>query len=308
MSAELRIVEGGLFTTVQDLGRTGYQRLGVPPSGALDPISLRSANLVAGNPPGTAALEMCRLGCTIEVEADSARFALAGADVGQPMLQSFTLGRGETLKIGRISGGACYLAVEGGFALTPVLGSLSTYTRAGFGGLHGGRLQAGDLLPLTQPAASSGPERRLPHPVPAERDRPLRVVLGPQDDHFSEEAIDALLSADFTVTPEADRRGLRLSGPRLVHLGRPEITSDGNATGCLQVPGSGQPIALLPDRHTTGGYPKICTVITADLHRLGQSVPGTVLRFEAVAPEQARVALARLETAMAGMTDLLRKA
>nr|WP_314075703.1 biotin-dependent carboxyltransferase family protein [uncultured Roseococcus sp.] len=308
MSAVLRIVEGGLFTTVQDLGRTGYQRLGVPPSGALDPISLRSANLVVGNPPGTAALEMCRVGCTIEVEAESARFALAGADVAPPMLQSFTLRRGEVLKIGRISGGACYLAVEGGFALAPVLGSLSTYTRAGFGGLHGGRLQAGDLLPLAQPAAALRRERRLPHPVPAERDRPLRVVLGPQDDHFSEAAIDALLSSDFTVTPEADRMGLRLSGPQLTHLGRPEITSDGNATGCLQVPGSGQPIALLPDRHTTGGYPKICTVITADLHRLGQSVPGTVLRFEAVAPEQARAVLTRLESAMAGMADLLREA
>lgn len=308
MSAAIRIVEGGLFTTVQDLGRAGYQRLGVPPSGALDPISLRTANLVLGNPPDTAALEMCRVGCTIEVEADSVRVALAGAQASHPMLESFLLHRGEVLRIGRIAGGACYLAVEGGFAIAPVLGSLSTYTRAGFGGLHGGRLQPEDRLPLVQPAATSRRERRLPHPVPAERDRPLRVILGPQDDQFCESAIDALLSADFTVTSDADRMGLRLSGPQLTHIGRPEIATDGLATGVLQVPGSGQPIALLPDRHTSGGYPKICAVITADLHRLGQSVPGTVLRFEAVAPEQARVALQRLEAAMAGMADLLREA
>ncbi|WP_421995947.1 biotin-dependent carboxyltransferase family protein [Roseococcus sp.] len=308
MSAAIRIVEGGLFTTVQDLGRPGYQRLGVPVSGALDPISLRTANLILGNPPGTAALEMCRVGCTIEVEAASVRVALAGATVAHPMLESFVLHRGETLRIGRIAGGACYLAVEGGFDIAPVLGSRSTYTRAGFGGLHGGRLQAGDRLPLVRPLAESRRERRLPHPVPAERERPLRVLLGPQADHFAEAAIDALLSSDFTVTPEADRMGLRLAGPLLTHSGRPEIASDGNATGCLQVPGSGQPIALLPDRHTTGGYPKICTVVTADLHRLGQAIPGTVLRFEAVAPEQARMALRKLETAMAGMADLLREA
>jgi biotin-dependent carboxylase-like uncharacterized protein len=224
------------------------------------------------------------------------------------MLESFTLRRGETLRIGRIAGGACYLAVEGGFDLAPVLGSCSTYTRAGFGGLHGGRLQPGDRLPLARPAASPRRERRLPHPAAAERDRPLRVILGPQADHFTEEAIDALLSADFTVTPEADRMGLRLAGPKLTHIGRPEIATDGLATGVLQVPGSGHPIALLPDRHTSGGYPKICTVIAADLHRLGQAVPGTVLRFEAIAPEQARVALARLEAAIADLADLLREA
>lgn len=305
----LRILAGGLFSTVQDLGRRGFQQLGVPPSGALDPVSLRTANLILGNPPGTAAIEMCRLGCTIEAEAASVRCVLAGATAAQaPMLESFTLHRGETLRIGRIAGGACYLAVEGGFDIAPVLGSRSTYTRAGFGGLHGGRLQPGDLLPLVQPVATPRRERRLPHAVPAERDRPLRVILGPQDDHFREEAIDALLSADFTVTPEADRIGLRLAGPKLEHLGRPEIATDGLATGVLQVPGSGQPIALLPDRHTSGGYPKICTVIAADLHRLGQSIPGTVLRFEAVAPEQARVALARLEAAISGMADLLREA
>ncbi|WP_424812784.1 biotin-dependent carboxyltransferase family protein [Roseococcus sp. YIM B11640] len=306
----LRILEGGLFTTVQDLGRHGHQRLGVPPSGALDPVSLRTANMILGNPPGMAALEMCRFGGTLEVEAESVRVALAGADAASelPLLRSRTLRRGETLRIGRIAGGALYLAVEGGFALKPVLGSLSTYTRAGFGGLHGGRLQPGDVLPLALSAAPRRRERALPHPVPAGRDRPLRVILGPQAGHFTEGAIDALLSAAFSVTTEADRMGLRLSGPLLTHSGAPEIASDGNATGCLQVPGNGQPIVLLPDRHTTGGYPKIATVITADLHRLGQSVPGTVLRFEAVAPEQARVALARLESAMAGLEALLREA
>lgn len=306
----LLVEEAGLFTTVQDLGRCGHQRLGVPPSGALDPFSLRTANLVVGNPPGAAGLEMCRVGATVRVRAESARVALAGAfaPAGDlPLLESRTLRHGDALRIGRIAGGALYLAVEGGFDLLPVLGSLSTYTRGGIGGFEGRRLRPGDALPLVRPAATPRPERALPHAVPAERDRPLRVVLGPQADHFTEAAVEALLMADFAVTPEADRMGLRLQGPRLEHLGPPEIASDGNATGCLQVPGSGQPIALLPDRHTAGGYPKIATVITADLHRLGQAVPGTVLRFEAVAPEQARVVLARLEAAMLALGAKLRE-
>lgn len=307
-SPSLRILEGGLFSTIQDFGRHGYQSLGVPPSGALDPISLRTANLLVGNAPGMAGIEMCRVGVTFEVQAESLRMALAGASVGAdlPLLQSRTLRRGERLSIGRVAGGAAYLAVEGGFDLPPVLGSLSTYTRAGFGGFEGRRLQGGDVLPLRQAQAVPRREQGLPHPVAAERDRPLRVILGPQADHFTEEAIEALLSSDYSVTVEADRMGLRLSGPLLTHSGRPEIASDGNATGCLQVPGSGQPIALLPDRHSTGGYPKIATVITADLHRLGQAVPGSVLRFEAVAPEQARVALLRLEAEMQRLAGLLR--
>ncbi|MCS6892451.1 MAG: biotin-dependent carboxyltransferase family protein [Rhodovarius sp.] len=302
----LLIEEPGLFSTLQDLGRNGFMRIGVPPSGALDPLALRAANAVLGQDQAEAALEMCRLGITAVVEAESLRFALTGAEApaslnGRPIAfwRSHLARRGQRLAIGRIAGGAAYLAVQGGFAVPAVMGSLSTYARAGIGGFHGRRLAAGDRLPLRLPEALPGPDFALPHPVPAERGRPLRVILGPQEEMFTDAAIRCFLTEPWTVTRDADRIGLRLAGPRLAHAGAAEIVSDANTTGCIQVPGDGQPIVLLPDRQSVGGYPKIATVITADLHRLGQAVPGSVLRFEAVAPEQAEAALWLLERAAA---------
>ncbi len=301
----LRISEPGLFSTIQDLGRVGHQRIGVPPSGALDGLALRMGNAVLGQQQNTAALEMCRVGAGMVVEAASLRFCVTGADapvtldgVALAPWRSHTARHGQRLHIGRIRGGAAYLCVQGGFALAPVLGSLSTYTRAGFGGFQGRRLAAGDALPLALPEAPAMPERLLPHPVAAERARPLRVLLGPHADMFTEAAIRTLLTEPYQVTNNADRLGMRLFGAPLEHLGPKEIVSDGNNTGCLQVPGDGQPIVLMPDRQTAGGYPKIATVITADLHRLGQAIPGSQLVFEAIAPEQAEVAIWRLERAV----------
>jgi len=300
----LLVEDPGLFTTVQDLGRVGFQRIGVPPSGALDPLALRMGNAVLGQAPSVAGLEMCRVGGRFLVRAESLRFCVAGADapvtldgVDVAPWRSMTARRGQSIRIGRVRGGVAYLCVQGGLALPPVMGSLSTYTRAGFGGFEGRRLAAGDAVPLALDAAPPGRERLLPHPVPAERARPLRVLLGPHDHMFTEAAIRALLSEPYSVTNTADRLGMRLAGPALAHVGATEIVSDGNATGCLQVPGDGQPMVLMPDRHSMGGYPKIATIITADLHRLGQALPGSVLRFEAVAPEQAEVAAWLLEQA-----------
>lgn len=300
----LLIDEPGLFSTIQDLGRVGHMRIGVPPSGALDPLALRAANVVLGNAADEAALEMCRLGVTLTVQAQSIRFALTGAEGpatldGAPIAfwRSHTARRGQVIALGRLRGGAAYLAVRGGFALDPVMGSRSTYTRAAIGGFEGRRLAAGDVLPLRLHEAPAARERTLPHPVPADRARPLRVILGPQAEMFTDAAIRTLLTEAYEVTRDADRIGLRLRGPALAHLGRREIVSDGNTTGCIQVPGDGQPIALLPDRQSVGGYAKIATVISADLHRLGQAVPGSLLRFEAVAPEQAEAALWQLERA-----------
>jgi len=300
----LLIDEPGLFSTIQDLGRAGYMRIGVPPSGALDALALRAANAVLGNAADEAALEMCRLGVTVTVQAASLRFALTGAEApatldGAPIAfwRSHTAHRGQVISIGRLRGGAAYLAVRGGFDLAAVMGSRSTYTRAAIGGFQGRRLAAGDVLPLRLHEAPAARERALPHPVPADRARPLRVILGPQAEMFTDAAIRTLLTEPYEVTRDADRIGLRLRGAPLMHVGRREIVSDGNTTGCIQVPGDGQPIALLPDRQSVGGYAKIATVITADLHRLGQAVPGSILRFEAVAPEQAEAALWQLERA-----------
>jgi allophanate hydrolase len=292
MSAGLKVLAPGLHTTVQDLGRPGYQAIGVPVSGALDAFSLRLANALVGNPPGTPALEVLISGPTFEVAADTVRVALAGvgtslaigaekARVGAG--QSVTLTRGEVIEVvaGRQSA-CCYLALEGGVAVPLVLGSASTYVRAAIGGLDGRALRRGDFVPLAMARASHRAEHRLSSPIVATGDQPIRVVLGPQQEYFTEEAVAAFLSAEFRISPSADRMGMRLDGPFLEHCLGWDIVSDAIMTGAIQVPGSGQPIVLLADHQTTGGYPKIATVISADLPVVGRRRPGDLLRFAAV--------------------------
>jgi biotin-dependent carboxylase-like uncharacterized protein len=299
MKAGLRVRSPGFHTTVQDLGRPGWQAIGVPVSGALDAFSLRLANALVGNPPGAPALEILLAGPELEVAADTARVALAGAGASLvtgaasspdvPSGQSVALSRGDVLKV--IVGGqsaCCYLAAEGGFAVPPVLGSASTYVRAGIGGLEGRALLSGDFLPLAIASAALRPELRLPLPLPPTGDQPIRVVLGPQQEYFIDAAVAALLGGEFRVSQSADRMGMRLDGPRLQHSDGWDIVSDAIATGAIQVPGSGQPIVLLADHQTTGGYPKIATVISADLPVVGRRRPGDPIRFAAVTVEEAQ--------------------
>jgi allophanate hydrolase len=297
MNAGLRVLNPGLHTTVQDLGRIGYQALGVPVSGALDGLALRLANAIVGNPQGAAALEILGVGPTLQIMADSARLAVAGAgaslvliDGGRalPAWQSITLFRGDVFRVvlGRESVCA-YLAVESGLNIAPVLGSASTYVRAGLGGFYGRALQRGDEVPLAVDHSAERAEHHLPSPPLAAPDDPIRVVLGPQQMCFPEEALVTLLSAEFRISKDADRMGIRLDGPPLGHRHGWDIVSDAIATGAIQVPGSGQPIVLLADHQTTGGYPKIATVISADLPIVGRRRPGDTIRFAEVSVEQA---------------------
>lgn len=302
MTSTLKVLQPGLQTTVQDYGRTGGQRLGIPVSGALDRIAFQLANLVAGSRDGTAGLEILLMGPTLEVEADSVRVAVAGGHAALeitgtdgsirrvPALQSARLVRGERLRVGTVTGSSvAYLAVAGGFDLPEFQGSLSTYVRGAFGGLEGRALRAGDRLPLRRREAEERTEQRLGNAplLPLNR---IRVVLGPQDDYFAPEAIATFLGETYTVSREADRMGFRLDGPALAHAKGYNIVSDGIAPGAIQVPGSGLPIILLADRQSTGGYPKIATVISADLPALGRSSPGTKLTFEAVTVAAAQAA------------------
>ena len=301
MIAALRLVSAGLLTTLQDLGRFGYQHLGIPVSGALDPVSLSAANLLVGNPPDTAALEIAYQGPTLAVETDSVRVACAGAAAAIEvvaaregsrsrrlgMLRSARLERGDLIRIGALSGGAVlYLAVAGGFDVPAVLGSRSTLLRAGIGGLNGRALAAGDRLRLCQGKAAETQEVMLAAldlaPPPC-----FRIILGPQDDYFTADALRLLTRATFTVTAASDRMGMRLAGPRLEHSKGYNIVSDGIAPGAVQVPGNGLPIVLLADRQTTGGYPKVATVISADLPALGRLTPGAKLRFGLISIEEA---------------------
>jgi 5-oxoprolinase (ATP-hydrolysing) subunit C len=290
MSAMLRVLAAGPLTTLQDGGRGGWLRFGVPPSGALDPRALAVANLLVGNRADAGALEMTLLGGAFAIEGGSVRIAVAGADmplaidgVAAARERSHTLTAGAVLRIGTARHGArAYLAVSGGFAVAPVFGSIAAHVRSGIGG---GALRAGDILPLAT-AAPAGPELGLAVDAPPTHSR-VRLVLGPQDDYFTSDALAALLSAPYEVTARSDRMGLRLAGPPLAHAKGFNIVSDAIAPGSIQVPGGGQPIILLADRQTTGGYPKIATVISADLPALGQMRPGDTMRFEAVTLDEA---------------------
>jgi biotin-dependent carboxylase-like uncharacterized protein len=304
MSPALRVLTPGLLTTVQDFGRPGLQHLGVPVGGALDPVSLAAANALAGNAPNAAALEVAYLGPTLLADADDVRLAIVGAPADMLVLpdagartgrrvapgQSFRLRRGECLRIGSLVGGAVhYVAVEGGFDIPPILGSASTCMRGGFGGLDGRALRAGDRIPLCQDKARDRGECRLDGLVLRPPTR-FRAIVGPQADFFSESEIAAFFAAEYTVSHGSDRMGMRLRGPGIRHAHGYNITSDAIAPGAVQVPGDGQPIVLLADRQTTGGYPKIATVISADLPALGRLAIGARFGFAAVGMEEAETA------------------
>lgn len=279
----------GPMTGLQDGGRDGWQRYGVARSGAMDRLALAAANALVGNAASVAAIEFVLFGGEFKLESDLARLAIAGAssDVrldGTPirLMTTFTIRHGQTLTIGALRKGVyAYLAVAGGFLVEPQLGSLSLHARAGIGGLDGRPLRSGDRLSLCRNEVETADDREL-DPISLEPDAPIRVVLGPQDDYFTPAGIDTFLSATYRVSSEADRMGYRLTGDRIEHALGYNIVSDGIVDGSVQVPGGGEPIVMMADRQTTGGYPKIATVISADFRVIAQRRPGASIRFQAV--------------------------
>jgi biotin-dependent carboxylase-like uncharacterized protein len=307
----LEVKACGPMTSLQDRGRAGYQRFGVSPSGAMDFRSLAAANALVGNPPDMAGIEFVNLGGAFTCTGGDLRIALVGADCtltidGAPVPEqtSVVLKEGQTAQVGHARTGTfAYLAVAGGFAVEPQLGSLSFHLRSRLGGLNGAPLQAGDHLPC-HVDAQPGALMNLPLDLRGD-DAPIRVLLGPQGDYFTPDAIKTFLSVEFTVSPQADRMGFQLTGPRIEHAKGFNIVSDGIVTGHIQIPGSGQPIVLMRDRQTAGGYPKIATVISADLDRFAQLRPGSPVRFRAVDREEAVAAARALKEWIAGLPDAL---
>jgi biotin-dependent carboxylase-like uncharacterized protein len=310
---DLVVVEPGLLTTVQDLGRPGYQRLGIPPAGPMDRSAFVVANRLVGNPDGAAGLELTLKGPSLEVRR-ACVIAVTGAEMtaqvnGQPVpaWTAVRLAAGDGLSF-RMAAGGCraYLAVAGGLVTPLALGSRSTYLRGRLGGIGGRALQKADALwvgpgpvPLDALVGRSvPPERRPAYPAEVE----CRVILGPQADRFTADGVATFLGGPYEVTPQADRMGYRLKGPVIQHARGHDIVSDGIPLGGIQVPGDGQPIVLLVDRQTTGGYTKIATVISVDVARLGQARPGQRVRFREVSLAQAHAALsdecARLDAAV----------
>ena len=297
----IEILSPGLLTTVQDAGRYGWQKYGVPVSGAMDGWSLAVANLLAGNAPAEGALEITALGPTLRFSQPVA-FALAGGDFpaqldGCPleMGRAYSARAGSTLQIGAArTGFRCYLAVNGGFALPSVMGSVSTYQKGGFGGCQGRPLQKGDRLPLREPQFWLNAMERRQCPMPRWDPNPIiRVIPGPQEDCFSPRGLRTFYQGTYTIGPDSDRMGYRLRGPAIQRREGFDgnILSDGVAMGSIQVPDD-TPLIMMADRQTTGGYAKIATAITQDLPALAQCRPGDTLRFAAVTMEEAQ-ALAR---------------
>ena len=304
--AALTVIRPGMLTTIQDLGRWGQQHVGVPVAGPMDWFSHRLANLLLGNHEDDAALEITLMGPELLAD-DEVTCVVTGAEfevtvdgrrtrLGEP----FKLSAGERLKFGaRIAGTRAVLGVQGGVQVPRVLGSRSTSLISRVGPFGGRALRAGDVLPVSRsrPLAARAAVRRLSLPLSGAR---VRVMLGPHDRRFSAAALEVFCGSRFVVTPESNRMGYRLDGPRLAHSGAADILSDATPIGSVQVPASGHPILLMADRQTTGGNPKIATVITADLPLAGQLAPGDWIEFEPCGLAAATDALRQRTAALQG--------
>ena len=300
----LKIRKSGLQTSVQDLGRTGFQKYGVIASGAMDPVAHRFANLLIGNEETAATLEITLVGPVIEFTED-AIIALCGGDlepkidgVAVKMWRMLTVAKGSTLTFGEPRSGArCYLAIFGGIDVPLVMGSRSTYLRAGIGGFRGRALEKGDELAIgqvtlqQQKALQQNNENEFDWLVPPVRyfDEPvIRMMTGRQFDLFDEDSKKQIFDETFAVSSNSDRMGYRLEGPRLALETPAELISEAVAFGSIQVPADGNPIVLLADRQTTGGYPKIGQVASVDLPLISQLKPGQQLRFKEISLEYAQ--------------------
>lgn len=300
----LKIIKGGLQTTVQDLGRTGFQKYGVIASGAMDPFAHRTANLLVGNAEQEATLEIALAGPTIEFQ-ESAFIAICGADLS-PTIDGVSVKRWRTLSVNKGSilkfgaprtGCRAYVAIAGGISVAPVMNSKSTYLRAGIGGFHGRALDAGDELPIGRiadeaiEALRKASDQEVDWQIPAPRysaEPIVRLMRGRQFDLFNSTSQQRLFTEAFSVSTDSDRMGYRLEGPQLSLTEPKELISEAVAFGSIQVPADGNPIILLADRQTTGGYPKIGQIASVDLPLATQLKPGDRIRFKEITLEEAQ--------------------
>ena len=300
MAAGITILNPGLLTTVQDGGRIGYQAFGVSVSGVMDPRAMNIANILVGNDDNEAVLECTMMGPQIRFDVSNV-IAVTGGDLGAsidgqpiPTYRAVKVQAGQTLRFTGLRGGCrAFIAFAGGLDIPLVMGSRSTYMKAKIGGLEGRKLQKDDVIGFRDPKETIHNfdiRGFTPEFVPR-KEYTLRVILGPQDDMFTEEGVKTFLTQTYTVTPEFDRMGCRLDGPVIAHKNGGDIISDGIAFGAIQVPSAGKPIIMLADRQTTGGYTKIANVITADFRLLAQMKAGDKVRFEKTSIAAAQEAL-----------------
>ncbi len=291
----LAIDAAGPGVTLQDGGRHGYLRFGITAAGPMDPLMFATANRAVGNPLAATAIEVSTGGLTVSAPEGPLGLALISAGFratldgeALPTACALTLEPGQSLAIRAGSTGAWgYLTVAGRIDVPPVLGSTATHTRSALGGLGGRGLRAGDRIPVALGRVGDGAPQGLIAPWLERDPSVIRVVLGPQDYYFASDQIAAFLERPWMVSPRGDRMACFLDGVPLTHEKGHDIVSDGVAMGAIQVPGNGLPIILMADRQSTGGYPKIATVIGPDLGRLAQVQGGSQIVFRAVSVAEA---------------------
>ncbi|MBB6218585.1 biotin-dependent carboxylase-like uncharacterized protein [Anaerosolibacter carboniphilus] len=309
---EIKIINPGLLTLIEDAGRYGYQQFGVPVAGVMDSFSHRVGNILVGNEESEAVLEATMIGPQIEF-AHEGVIAITGGDLsplinGEPieMWKSIYVKAGDRLTFGGSKNGCrSYIALAGGIDVPLVMGSKSTYTKAKIGGYEGRTLKTGDIIKIGKPghALSTLKGRKVPSQyIPQYTNlMTVRVVLGPQDDLFTADGIRTFFSSQYTVTNECDRMGFRLDGPEIEHVDGGDIISDGIAFGAIQIPGHGKPIIMMADRQTTGGYTKIGNAIWGDLGKLAQSKPNDKIEFIQTTVTEAHQVLREMEEQIASI-------
>jgi antagonist of KipI len=309
------VLEPGILTTIQDLGRYGFSQFGVPPSGALDTFSFRVANLLVGNPEGEACLEATIMGLKLKALREVV-IAMTGGDLSPTlngesleMWRTHLLVEGDVISFKKVRAGCrAYMAVSGGFVVPKIMGSRSTYLSGKFGGLEGRGLKRGDTLYSLQ---TQSPLRKLglrfPSDwiLPLEREASLRVIPGPQDHHFTEKGFQTFCSSPYQVTPQCDRMGIRLEGPKIERRSDVEesIISEGFISGAIQVPGDGKPIIILTEL-VTGGYTKIATIISTNLPKVAQLKPGDRVRFTPISIKEAHQLIREQEERLRSFKNL----
>ncbi len=304
------VVRPGLLTTVQDLGRWGSQSLGIPVAGPMDTYSHRLANLLVDNPAGLATLEVTLIGPELQFER-SAVLAVTGGefdvtlnDAPVPFCRSVRIEAGQRLRFGRRRFGArAYLAVGGGFDTPAVAGSRATNTVCAMGGHEGRALRVGDRLRVGPAPSGKARDRRAAGLAVPQGRTVLRVMAGPQAEWFPPTVLEGVCRDAFRVSPRSNRMGYRLEGAPILHIKEGEPVSEPVPMGAIQVPPAGEPILLMADRQTVGGYPKVATVISADLPLAAQLAPGDLLTFRACTRRDAVAALIARERQILHVTD-----
>ncbi|MBQ4538447.1 MAG: biotin-dependent carboxyltransferase family protein [Oscillospiraceae bacterium] len=312
----ITVINPGMLTTVQDMGRYGYQQFGVPVSGVMDQRAAAVANILVGNSQNEAVLECTLLGPHLRFDADNC-FAITGGELtasldGMPVptYKAISAKAGQVLRFSAPAKGCrAFIAFAGGLDIKPVMGSCSTYIKASIGGFNGRKLAKDDVIGFKAPCAElknmglrSISSELITHDVYT-----VHVVMGPQDDAFTDEGINTFLSSTYTVSAQSDRMGCRLEGDVIAHKTGGDIISDGISFGAIQVPSSGQPIIMLSDRQTTGGYTKIANVISFDLRIMAQLKPGDKIRFEKVSVKYAQDTLVTQRAALSLLDHIMNR-